>query len=639
MCGIAGIADLAGIDRDAIAPRIGAALARLAPRGPDGQGSWTGGKAAFAHTRLAIVDLSPTGAQPMHLRRDVSHGGLTITYNGMIYNFRQVRDELRAAGHRFETDNDTEVLLVGWRAWGKDLLPRLTGMFAFAIWDEAEGTLSLARDRFGQKPLLYHLNGSQLVFASDLLALQHMLGTRGAVNTTALRLYFSLRFLPEPWSIMEGTEKLPPGHVATFGPKGLEVERWYDLAASRPARWTDEGDARAALSENLDAAVRDRLVADVPVGAFLSGGIDSAIVAASMARATDRVRTFTIGVEGAGDYYEERPMARRVAEHIGTDHTEIPVSAADAPALLGEVFDGLDEPFADSSAIPTFLVSRVTRQYVTSALSGDGADEVFGGYRRYQGELRAAAYQRLPRWLREGLIEPAVMALPEGKSSRALDAGRRLRRFASHAGKPPEARQAGWARQLGEIDLDRLLVVPAAGPDVERIVTRLRADAREDDPVNAMLHADIGMILPGDMLAKVDRMSMANGLEVRCPWLDQRVVECAAAMPGHYKLQKGRGKAILRDTFADRLPAEVFERPKRGFEVPIADWLTGQLADTVRRAIDPVFLKRQGLINPELPARWFEQLKSGRRDTSWELWSVIAFQAWAERQTPDALVG
>lgn len=637
MCGIAGIANLAGIDRDAVAPRLGNALIRLAPRGPDGQGNWTGGRVAFAHTRLAIVDLSPSGAQPMHLRD--KDGDLTITYNGMIYNFREVREELVAAGHRFETDNDTEVLLVGWRAWGAALLPKLTGMFAFAIWDEREGTLTLARDRFGQKPLIYHQDGGQLAFASDLIALQQMVGTRGSVNTTALRLYFALRFLPEPWCIMEGAAKLPAGHVATFGADGLRIERWYDLAAARPARYLDPADARADLARHFDDAVRDRLVADVPVGAFLSGGIDSAIVASSMARVSNRVRTFTIGVEGAGDYYEERPMARQVADHIGAEHTEIPVSAADAPALLADVFDGLDEPFGDSSAIPTFLVARVTRQYVTSALSGDGADEVFAGYRRYQGELRAGSYQRLPAWLRRGLIEPAVLALPEGKSSKALEAARRLRRFAAHAGKPPVERQAGWARQLSDHDLDRLLVVPAAGPNVEALIGGLRDDARDEDSINAMLHADIHSILPGDMLVKVDRMSMANALEVRCPWLDQRVVETAAAMPGDWKLRKGRGKAVLRDTFADRLPAEVFDRPKRGFEVPVADWLTGRLADTVRRAIDPAFLRRQGLIQPELPAHWFEQLKSGKRDTSWELWSVVAFQAWAERQTPDALVG
>lgn len=637
MCGIAGIADLAGIDRDAVAPRLGDALTRLAPRGPDGQGSWTGGKAAFVHTRLAIVDLSPAGAQPMHL--DTGGSRLTITYNGMIYNFREVRAALIAEGHSFKTDNDTEVLLVGWRAWGAALLPRLTGMFAFAIWDENAGTLTLARDRFGQKPLIYHHAGGRLAFASDLIALQQILGTRGAVDTTALRLYFALRFLPEPWCIMEGAAKLPAGHVATFSANGLRLERWYDLATARPARYLDPAEARADLARHFDDAVRDRLVADVPVGAFLSGGIDSAIVAASMARVSDRVRTFTIGVEGAGDYYEERPMARQVANHIGAEHTEIPVAAADAPALLSDVFDGLDEPFGDSSAIPTFLVARVTRQYVTSALSGDGADEVFAGYRRYQGELRAAMYQRLPSALRRGLIEPLVLALPEGKSSRALEAARRLRRFAAHAGKPPVERQAGWARQLSEQELDRLLVVPASGPDVEALVGGLRDDARDPDDINAMLHADIHSILPGDMLVKVDRMSMANALEVRCPWLDQRVVETAAAMPGDYKLQKGRGKAILRDTFADRLPADVFNRPKRGFEVPVADWLTGPLAETVRHAIDPAFLRRQGLIHPELPSHWFKQLKSGKRDTSWELWSVIAFQAWAERQTPDGLVG
>jgi asparagine synthase (glutamine-hydrolysing) len=624
MCGIAGLIDFGGLARDAVAPRLDRALARLRPRGPDGEGSWFDPRAALGHRRLAIVDLSEAGAQPM--LRD----GCALVFNGMIYNFRALRDELRGAGYRFTSETDTEVLLAGWAAWGPALPPKLVGMFAFALWDPARSELILARDRFGKKPLLYRHDGQRTAFASQLHALQCLADT-ASIDPAALRLYAALRYLPEPWSIMAGVAKLPPGHLARVTQDGVAVERWYDLATARPPRIADEAAAKAELRERFDAAVRDRLVADVPVGAFLSGGIDSALVAASMVRAAPRVRTFTVGFAGAASYYEERPAARAVARHLGTDHTEIELSAEETERVLDAVFDGLDEPFADSSAVPTWLVARETRKHVTVALSGDGADEVFGGYRKYQGELLAERYRALPAPLR-GVFEGLIGRLPEGKGNVALEAVRRARRFVAYAGRDAAGRQAGWAQSLSEDELDRLLVGRAPAPTVESLVAVLRAATHDDDAINAMLAADIALVLPGDMLVKADRMTMAHGLELRCPFLDHRVVEWAAALPGRLKVARGAGKRVLRDAFAERLPAEVFQRPKRGFEIPIAEWLTGPLADRVRRAIDPGRLKAEGLFRPELPARWYDELKAGRRDTSWQLWTLVAFQAWQERQ-------
>ena len=320
-----------------------------------------------------------------------------------------------------------------------------------------------------------------------------------------------------------------------------------------------------------------------------------------------------------------------MAQHLGTEHTEIALGPDEARAGIEGVFEGFDEPFADSSALPTYLLSQATRRHVTVALSGDGADEVFGGYRKYLGELHAERYRRLPGWLRRGVIEPAVGALPESKDTPLLEHLRRARRFTAHAGKAPAARQAGWARLLSEAELDALFAIPTAAPTAEALVAEARANAAEDDPINAMLAAEMSLGLVGDMLVKVDRMSMAASLEVRCPWLDHRVVECAAAMPGAYKLAGLRGKRILKTAFRDRLPAEVFERPKKGFEVPLARWLTGELRELTRRAIDPGRLRRQGLFHPALPQRWFASLESGRRDTAWALWCLIAFQAWAEQ--------
>jgi len=626
MCGFAGLVETGGFDRGAAEPRMKRALERLAPRGPDGEGIWSDGHCLLGHRRLAIVDLSPGGAQPM------TRGSLTAVYNGMIYNFRALRRELEGMGERFASQSDTEVLLAGWARWGEGLLPKLVGMFAFAIWDGAARELILARDAFGKKPLFYRAGDGRLVFASELRALQRLDGEAGTIDPVSLRLYFALRYLPEPRSILAGVEKLAPGHLLRLTHDKHTVRRWYASEADRPEPYTSFEDAAADLRERIDEAVRDRLVADVPVGAYLSGGIDSAIIAAALVRSTDNVRTFTVGFEGVPGYYEERPQARLVAEHLGTEHTELSVGAAETRDVIAAVFDGLDEPFADSSAIPSYLIARETRRHVTVALSGDGADEVFGGYRKYQGELAAARYQSLPGWLRRAAIEPIVSALPEGKGGWLRERFRRARRFAEHGGKDAVGRQAGWARSLSEAELDALLARKTQAPSLDCLIAQLRETASEADPVNAMLAADIALVLPGDMLVKVDRMSMANGLEVRCPYLDRRVVECAAAMPGEFKLTRSTGKRILREAFADRLPADVFARPKKGFEVPIAEWLTGPLSDLVADAIDPARLRRQGLIRPELPARWLTELKSGRRDTSWQLWSVIAFQQWCDRQ-------
>lgn len=626
MCGLVGLFDRQGIDLAGAKPRVSRALARLAPRGPDGEGIWHDSHCLLGHRRLAVVDLSDAGAQP--LTRD----GLSLVFNGMIYNFRQLRDRLRSEGHSFASDCDSEVLLEGWRAWGPAVLPKLVGMFAFAIWDASNRTLYLARDRFGKKPLCYRHTARGLAFASDLRALQYAEGAGGSIDPAAVSLLFSLRYIPAPWTILEGVRKLPPGHLIRCSPSGFEERRWYDLAGAPDYPYADEEEAAADLRGRVEAAVRDRLAADVPLGAFLSGGIDSAIVTACMADAAPEVRTFTVGFEGAADYYEERPGARRVAEHLGTNHTEIPVSATDAENALDSVFTGLDEPFADSSAVPTFLVARETKRHVTVALSGDGADEVFGGYRKYQGELRAEKYRSIPGFLRSGLIEPLVRLLPESKTTGPLEKARRLRRFAAHAGKPAAARQAGWMQLLSPDALAALMVEKPSGPAVEDLVQERRREARTEDGINRMLHADIVTGLPDDMLVKVDRMSMASGLEVRCPFLDHRVVEAAAAMPGSYKLQPGQGKKILRKAFSDRLPADVFERPKKGFEIPIAQWLTGPLRQRIEAAIDPIRLARQGIFNPEPARQWLSDLSRERRDMSEPLWTLLAFQEWSDRQ-------
>ncbi len=628
MCGIAGVVDLDGLDRKPARAGLERALERLAPRGPDGRGIWADERCALGHTRLAVIDLSDAAAQPM-----AGHGRV-VTFNGEIYNFAELRARLAAEGFRFRSRSDTEVLLAGWAAWGAGLLDRLVGMFAFALWDAGKRELVLARDRFGKKPLVFHHAEKRLCFASDLVALGRIAGGLGGIDPTALHLLFQFTFIPEPWTIAADARKLPAGHFAVLSADGLAVRRWYRLGRAHGPRYDDEGAAAEDLRQRLDAAVRDRLVADVPVGAFLSGGIDSAIVAASLAAQERRVRTFTVGFAGSPGYYEERPQAKAVARHLGLDHAEIEVGPEEMRAVLDRVFEALDEPFADSSAIPSYILCRETRSEVTVALSGDGADEVFGGYRKYVGELWAERYRRLPGRLRGRLIEPLADALPEGKDSAWRERARRLRRFVAHAGKDAAARHAGWATRIDAGELERLFdpAVAAAAATPEALVEDLRQEAGGEDPINAMLATDLALVLPGDMLVKVDRMSMAHGLEVRCPFLDHRVVECAAAMPGRFKLKGRTGKRILRRAFADRLPAEVFRRPKKGFEVPIATWLAGELRDLTLGAVDPERLKRQGLFRPEVPRRWLADLDAGRRDTASLLWTLVTFQAWADRQ-------
>lgn len=636
MCGIAGLVDLNGLRAEDAAQRCEAALNRIRMRGPDGEGTWADPHCALVHTRLAIIDLSPLGAQPMR------RGSLAITFNGEIFNYAELRDELSRHGHSFQSHSDTEVLLAGWQQWGADLLPRLNGMFAFAIWDAEARTLFAARDRFGEKPLIYAQSGDRLAFGTDLIACEAMLGEKRPVDPAALRALFTLRFVPEPWSIARGVRKLPAGHWLRFGPRGLLVEPWYELRAARTRASMGTADVEAGLRQRLDAAVRARLVSDVPVGVFLSSGIDSALVAASVAASGGRLKTFTVGFQGASDYYEERPMAAAVARHLGAEHTEIEVSGERVGNVLDRVFMALDEPLADASAVPTFLVSEATSRKVKVVLTGDGADEVFGGYRRYWSELHAGLWNRLPDALRRALTGLA-MRLPEGKDSRLLEALRRVRRFAATADADPVRRQAALMRLASEQELDHLLgLAPAEAISLESLVSDRRAGSSFSDPINAMLACDVSLGLPGDMLVKVDRTSMANALETRTPYLDDRVVEWAFAMPGSQKLALagGRpvGKRVLRSAFRDRLPAEVFTRPKRGFEMPVATMLKGVAAERLAAATEPTALARQGLFNPDQIAAWSGELASGRRDTSWQLWTLLAFQEWARlHRRPEAL--
>jgi asparagine synthase (glutamine-hydrolysing) len=612
----------------------------LAHRGPDGGGVWISRAPApdgdvhvgLGHRRLAIVDLSGAGAQPM----STPDGRFTIVFNGEVYNHPALRADL-SARHAFRSRSDTEVLLHGWAEAGSAFLDRVEGMFALAIWDARERVLTLARDAFGEKPLFYASLESSFLFASELSAFLADPGFPRAIDPDALDHYLTWSAVPAPWTIFAAARRLPPGcllRVEAGGPGAppkLHEAAWFTPrpAADPPATGRE---ARARLRAAIEASVRARLTGDVPVGAFLSGGIDSSILVGVAARASEgTLRTFSVGFEGAGPF-DERAFAREVAQMHGTRHTEIALSRRDALAEANALLDTLDEPFGDSSAIPTSLVSRHARAHVKVALSGDGADELFAGYWKYAAEALAPVYAGIPAPLRRALARLAA-GLPEDRRTPAGEALRRARKFLTRFDADPAARHAAWMRVF-DADSKRALLVEPDGDRFRRteaLVDRLFREAHGADPLAAMLHADLRHTLPTDMLAKVDRMSMRHGLEVRVPYLDPGVVALALAIPSRWKLRGARRKAILIDACGDLLPRRLRRRPKRGFEIPLAEWFRADLRDVLHDTLAEPAIRAQGLLRPGAVARLLREHDTRARDHAARLWNLLVLCAWHRR--------
>ncbi|MEP7276985.1 MAG: asparagine synthase (glutamine-hydrolyzing) [Betaproteobacteria bacterium] len=650
MCGIAGyILDSPTLDLPSLAAQAQAMATAIAHRGPDDSGTWVDATAgiAFGHRRLSIIDLSVEGHQPMHS----ASGRYVIVYNGEIYNYADIRGELDGGDTppRWRGHSDTETMLAAIERWGlEDALARFNGMFAFALWDRDTRTLHLARDRMGEKPLYYGTVGGRFAFGSELKALRALPGFAAEIDRDALALYLRHNYIPAPWSIYRGVRKLAPGARAEVrrlegGAFDVRESLYWDLRAvarrsiATPAT-ADDVAALGELERRLERSVGLRMVADVPIGAFLSGGVDSSIVVATMQRLASRpVKTFTIGF--AEQAYDEAPFAKRVAAHLGTDHTEVYVSAADALGVVPNLPSMYDEPFADSSQIPTFLVSRVARSAVTVSLSGDGGDELFSGYERYgRGLELARASARAPSWMRRG----AASALRSAKPA-TLDAAmrafapvlpRRLR-FA-HAGEKLHK----LASVIGEDDPRALYLsllsywrdgLPLAQPSQAQ--TPHDAMRREDADLPLaqwMMLVDQCTYLPDDILAKVDRAAMAVSLETRVPLLDHDLVAYAWSIPLAQKQRDGRGKFLLRELLCRHVPRELVERPKRGFAIPLADWLRGPLKEWAGALLDPARIAREGFLDPaRVDARWREHL-AGTRNAQDELWGVLCFEAWLD---------
>ena len=609
----------------------------LAHRGPDGDGVWVDGEAGLAlgHRRLAIIDLSPQGAQPM-----VSGcGGFVLSYNGEIYNAPELRRELEQAGCRFRGHSDTEVIVEGCAQWGvEETLKRLIGMFAFAVWDREARVLSLARDRLGIKPLYWGRLNGRLVFASELKAITALPGPNPELDRQALAAFLRLSYVPAPMSIYAGIEKLAPGTLLQVSQTGeLETRAFWSLedivaAGQRDQVEIGESEAATALDDLLGDAVRRRMVSDVPLGAFLSGGIDSSTVVALMqAASSNPVRSFSIGFHE--EAYNEATHAKAVAQHLGTEHTELYVSADQARAVIPELPKIYDEPFADSSQIPTLLVSRMTRDHVTVALSGDGGDELFAGYNRYlQGAQIAKAIGLLPQAMRK-IAARALMAFPPAawdqlfglvpENRRPRLAGDKVHKLAGVLGED----DVGFYRELiSQWDGAWSLVRGAARGN--EILDDRDLRRRFGDNVEWMQYLDTLTYLPDDILTKVDRASMAVSLEARVPMLDHRVVEFAWRLPKRFKIREGKGKWLLRQVLSRYVPMSLVERPKMGFGVPIDTWLRGPLKGWADDLLEPGAMERAGWLDPgPVQQKWREHL-SGRRNWQYFLWNVLMFEAW-----------
>jgi asparagine synthase (glutamine-hydrolysing) len=645
MCGIAGLWD----QRARVSPEaLGYAARRMTDimrhRGPDAGDVWCDGQAgvALGHRRLSIIDLSPSGAQPMVS----SCGRFVISFNGEAYNFAEIRPELEALGRTFRGHSDTEVIVEACAEWGVEAATRrLIGMFAMALWDRRERVLYLVRDRLGIKPLYWAQFGEVLLFGSELKALREHPGWRPSLDRDALAAFLRLQYVPGPKTIYRGVNKLSPGTmlIARAG-AAPEIRPYWTLEQiardGQSARFVgSEDEAIEALDALLGDAVKRRMIADVPLGAFLSGGIDSSIVVALMQKhSTKKVRSFSIGFHER--QYDEAEHARAVAAHLNTDHTELYVSPDRALTVIPLLPDMYDEPFADASQIPTFLVSEMTRKHVTVALSGDGGDEIFGGYNRYfHLQNLFVALGKLPQGTGH-VLAGAIRAVPRG-------AWRGLAQLIPEKRRPPQlddkiAKLAG-ALQGGPDNFYRSVVthwpdaetlVPSAAPPLF-IADDPRVEALVANTIERMQYLDTLTYLPDDILTKLDRASMAVSLEARVPLIDHRVVAFSWQLKPEWKARPGRGKYLLRRVLDRYVPRPLMERPKMGFAVPIDSWLRGPLRDWAESLLDEAHLKRDGILAPApIRQKWQEHL-SGKRNWQYLLWDVLMFQAWKERWLPN----
>jgi asparagine synthase (glutamine-hydrolysing) len=648
MCGIAGFFTPPRIKSSAeMTAEVTVMTDAIRLRGPDDAGAWVEPEVgvALGHRRLAILDLSPLGHQPMAS----VDGRYVMVFNGEIYNYRQLRAELETYGFVWRGHSDTEVMLAACCQWGiRGALQRFNGMFAFAVWDKDQRELTLARDRMGEKPLYYGWLGDRLVFASELKAIRALPGFQAGINRDALCAQLRFNYIPDPWCIYKGLRKLPPGGMITVtSPYDKhEPELYWNLrqvieqGLDQPFRGS-EREAVDTFEDLLKEAVSLRMVADVPLGAFLSGGVDSSLIVAMMqAQSAQPVRTFTIGFDAAE--YNEAHFAKEVAQHLRTEHTEMMVTGKDALEVIPQLPSLYDEPFSDYSQIPTYLVCKMARQHVTVALSGDAGDELFGGYERYfVGRELWNKFAWMPPLLKRA-VAAGMTALPPGalntlgtlarpilpRRLRHVPFGDKLHKLAEVVSAPGMEKlyltlMSHWKRP------EEIVI---GGRDQDTSITNTEGWPRVSDFTHRMMHLDMETYLPGDILTKVDRAAMGVSLETRIPLLDTRLIEFAWSIPFSMKVHEGQGKWLMRETLYRHVPKALIDRPKRGFGVPLEHWLRGELRDWAEDLLSESRLNREGYFQAApIRKKWQEHLR-GTRNWHFYLWDVLMFQAWLSDQ-------
>jgi asparagine synthase (glutamine-hydrolysing) len=628
MCGIYGYLSL----KTSIDPRILRSMGdSLRHRGPDDEGEMIGEDGdfcvGFGHQRLSIIDLSAAGRQPMSNR----DGSIWISYNGEIYNFRVLREELEQKGHRFRSNTDTEVIIHLYEELGIGCLEKLNGMFAFALWDRHKKTLFLARDRIGKKPLHYALSSEGIVFASELKALLAHPGVSRELDLKSLNRYLTYEYVPAPDTIFKSIKKLEPGHYLRYRQGATELIQYWDIPLTdNPMGYKTEAEYVEDLRERLGAAVQSRLVADVPVGVFLSGGLDSGMIAALATKANSKLECFSIGFEEPS--FDESRYAREVARALSAQHHLMIFSTGELLDTVHKLSDLLDEPLADASVLPTYLLSKFAAQKVKVALSGDGGDELFAGYPTYQAHKLVTYYDSLPGFLKSALRNVASY-LPVSHNNISTEF--KIKQFLKGAGVASEIRFFIWMGAFTDGEKRRLLS--------DEVKSELRSHNTYEDifdyiskskltkDMERILYLSMKLYLQDDLLVKVDRTSMANSLEVRCPLLDHEFVEFACSLPLFYKLNGLKTKYLLKKAAAGFLPASIIQRPKKGFGIPVSRWLCGELKDLMMSHLNQETIERQGLFDWAYVRSLMDAHLGRRADHRKLLWPLIVFQIWYER--------
>jgi asparagine synthase (glutamine-hydrolysing) len=621
MCGITGIFAHNQIGRMFMV-RMGAANEALKHRGPEAGKLTNTDFMGMGHRRLAILDPTPDGLQPMWDEKE----RFVLAFNGEIYNFKTLRDELLQKGYTFQSQTDTEVLLKLLMEEGEAALPRLNGFFSFAFYDSEKDEMLLARDRFGIKPLVYFHDEDKFIFSSEIKSLlQYNIPLE--IDYNSLAHYFRLHYVPAPHSMFKGVKKLLPGQLMRVSDDKFEVENWYSLPENQHFNGS-YADAQTELLQRMDKAVQRRLISDVPLGAFLSGGLDSSSVVALAAKHTDKLNTFSIGFRDE-PFYDETKYAEAVAKKYNTAHQTFKLSNDDLYEAVFKLVDFFGEPFADSSAVPFFVLSQRTRQKVTVALSGDGGDELFAGYNKYLGEFRAQNPGFQGKLLHS--LQPLLAGLPKSRGSFIANKLRQIDRYVAASKLPPQARFWFLSSFLPEAKLAALLHENTLSK-IQESELKSRESFYDQgitgEGIDGMLRTDVRLLLPNDMLQKADSMSMANSLEVRVPFLDHEVAEFAFSLPEKYKITAKQKKRIVQDAFRSLLPAELYNRPKKGFDVPLMKGFQKELRPWLEELTEESFVQEQGIFNAEYLKNLREKaLRGGSYDQN-HLWAILVFQHW-----------